>query len=194
MGRQEDSQKEFERRKAKVICRHRPDRQRRVQHEPPLRVTEAPGGNLTLATLISLREAGDPLPAGAVCLSPITDLEGTGDSFTTKNDPAASSALALSMATQYAGNQDMRAPLLSPHYGDLRGLPPLLIQVGGDEILLSDATRLADNARAAGVDVNLVIWPKMWHAWQLFVPHLPGTTGRQRHQYSLRDRTTALQK
>jgi monoterpene epsilon-lactone hydrolase len=153
------------------------------------------GANLTLATLISLRDAGDPLPAGAVCLSPITDLKGTGDSFTTKNDPAASSALTLSMARQYAGNQDMRAPLLSPHYGDLRGLPPLLIQVGGDEILLSDATRLAENGRAAGVDVNLVIWPGMWHAWQLFVPHLP----EARQAVSgigtfIRERTTALQK
>jgi monoterpene epsilon-lactone hydrolase len=152
------------------------------------------GANLTLATLMSLRDAGDPLPAGAVCLSPITDLTGTGDSFTIKNDPAASATFALSMARQYAGNQDMRAPLLSPHYGDLRGLPPLLIQVGGDEIVLSDATRLADNARAAGVDVNLVVWPKMWHAWQLFVPHLP----EARQAVSgigtfIRERTTALQ-
>jgi len=153
------------------------------------------GGNLALATLMSLRDAGDQLPAAAVCLSPVTDLKGTGDSFTTNNDPAVSATFALSMARQYAGNQDMRAPLLSPHYGDLRGLPPLLIQVGGDEIVLSDATRLADNARAAGVDVKLVIWPKMWHAWQLFVPHLP----EARHAVSdigtfIRERTTALEK
>jgi monoterpene epsilon-lactone hydrolase len=82
-------------------------------------------------------------------------------------------AFAFSMARHYAGNRDLRSPLLSPHYGDLRGLPPLLVHVGGDEILLSDATRLADNARAAGVDVTLVIWPKMWHVWHLFAPFLP---------------------
>jgi acetyl esterase/lipase len=131
------------------------------------------GGNLTLATLISLRDAGDPLPAAAVCISPLTDLEGTGESFLTKQDPALSEKLVLTNARHYAGNQDLRLPLLSPHSGDLRGLPPLLIQVGGDEILLSDATRLADNARAAGVDVSLVVWPGMWHGWHLFAPSLP---------------------
>jgi epsilon-lactone hydrolase len=131
------------------------------------------GGNLTLATLISLRDAGDVLPAAAVCISPLTDLEGTGESFFTKQDPALSEKLVLTNARHYAGNQDLHLPLLSPHYGNLRGLPPLLIQVGDDEILLSDATRLADNARAAGVDVSLVIWPRMWHGWHLFVPSLP---------------------
>jgi acetyl esterase/lipase len=80
---------------------------------------------------------------------------------------------ALKMARHYAGDQDLRLPLLSPYHGDLRGLPPLLIQVGGDEILLSDATRLADDARAAGVDVRLAVWPKMWHVWHFFAPSLP---------------------
>jgi len=131
------------------------------------------GGNLTLATLISLRDAGDALPAAAVCISPLTDLAGTGESFLTKQDPASSGKFVLTNALHYAGNQDLRLPLLSPHYGDLRGLPPLLIQVGDDEILLSDAMRLADNASAAGVNVNLGIWPKMWHGWHLFAPFLP---------------------
>src|SRR4030095_9095699 len=131
------------------------------------------GGNLTLATLLSLRDADDALPAAAVSISPLTDLEGTGESFLTKQDPALSNKLVLTNARHYAGDQDLRLPLLSPHYGDLRGLPPLLIQVGDDEILLSDATRLADHARTAGVDVSLVIWPKMWHGWHLFAPSLP---------------------
>ncbi len=131
------------------------------------------GGNLTLAMLLSLRDAGDPLPAAAVCISPVTDLAGTGESFLAKQDPALTAEFVLTMNRHYAGNQDLRSPLLSPHYGNLRGLPPLLIQVGEDEILLSDATRLADNARAAGVDVSLVIWPKMWHVWHLFAPSLP---------------------
>ncbi len=134
---------------------------------------DSAGGNLTLAALMSLRDTGDPLPAAAVCISPMTDLAGTGESFRIKQDPALTVTFALTMARHYAGNHDLRLPLLSPHYGDLRGLPPLLIQVGEDEILLSDATRLADNARAAGVDVNLVIWPKMWHVWHLFAPSLP---------------------
>src|SRR5574341_1696217 len=134
---------------------------------------DSAGGNLTLAALMSLRDAGDPLPAAAVCISPMTDLAGTGESFRIKHDPALTVAFALTMARHYAGSQDLHSPLLSPHYGDLRGLPPLLIQVGDDEILLSDATRLADNARAAGVDVNLVVWPGMWHVWHLFVPSLP---------------------
>jgi monoterpene epsilon-lactone hydrolase len=153
------------------------------------------GGNLALATLLSLRDAGDPLPAAAVCLSPITDLEGTGESFTTKEDPGAPAAFALSMARQYAGHQDMRSPLLSPHYGDLRGFPPLLIQVGEDEIVLSDAKRLADSARAAGVDVNLMIWPKMWHGWHLFVPYLPEALQAVRAIGTfIREHATALRK
>ena len=131
------------------------------------------GGNLTLATLLSLRDAGDPLPAAAVCISPLTDLEGTGESFRTKQDPALSGRFVLTTSRYYAGGQDLRLPLLSPHYGDLRGLPPLLIQVGDDEILFSDAIRLADHARAADVNVNLVIWQKMWHGWHLFAPTLP---------------------
>jgi acetyl esterase/lipase len=134
---------------------------------------DSAGGNLTLATLLALRDAGNPLPAAAVCISPMTDLEGTGESFRTKNDPAVTVEFALAMARHYAGNQDLRRPLLSPHYGNLGGLPALLIHVGEDEILLSDATRLAENARTAGVEANLVIWPKMWHGWHLFVPSLP---------------------
>ena len=134
---------------------------------------DSAGGNLALATLYTLRDAGDPLPAAAVCISPMTDLAGTGDSFLTNNDPALTAAFALSMVRRYVGGQDVHLPTLSPHYGDLRGLPPLSIQVGEDEILLSDATRLADNAKAAGVDVSLAIWPGMWHVWHLFAPALP---------------------
>lgn len=134
---------------------------------------DSAGGNLTLATLLSLRDAGDPLPAAAVCISPATDLEGTGESFWTKKDPVQTPEFILAMVRHYAGGQDVRSPLISPHYADLRRLPPLLIHAGGDEILLSDATRLADKARAAGVDVSLVVWPRMWHAWHLFAPSLP---------------------
>lgn len=131
------------------------------------------GGNIALAALMSLRDAGDALPAAAVCISPLTDLEGTGESFLTNQDPGLSSRFVLANARHYAGSHNVRLPLLSPHYGDLHGLPPLLIQVGGDEILLSDATRLADHARSAGLDVNITIWPGMWHGWHWFAPSLP---------------------
>lgn len=134
---------------------------------------DSAGGNLTLATLLALRQAGDPLPAAAVCISAMTDLAATGASFYTQRDPMVSAPFALTMARHYAAGQDLRTPLLSPHYADLTGLPPLLIHVGEHEILFSDATRLADQARAAGVSAHLTVWPAMWHVWHLFVPFLP---------------------
>jgi epsilon-lactone hydrolase len=123
---------------------------------------DSAGGNLTLTTLLALRDAGDPLPAAAVSISPMTDLVGTGESFRTRHDPTLAVKFALTMARHYAGDHDLRLPLLSPHYGDLRGLPPLLIHVGEDEILLSDATRLTDKARAAP-QIKAEIIPQAGH-------------------------------
>jgi monoterpene epsilon-lactone hydrolase len=80
---------------------------------------------------------------------------------------------AMSMAKAYVGDRDPRSPLISPNYGNLAGLPRLLVQVGADEILLSDSLRLAENAKAAGVDVDLAVWPGMWHVWHTLVPYLP---------------------
>ncbi len=134
---------------------------------------DSAGGNLTLATMLSLRDAGDPLPAAAVCISPATDLECTGESFRAKKDPMQTPEFVQAMIRHYAGGQDLRSPLLSPLYGDLRGLPPLLVHAGGDEMLLSDATRLAEKASAAGVESSLAVWPRMWHVWHLFAPALP---------------------
>lgn len=136
-------------------------------------VGDSAGGNLTLTTLLALREAGDPLPAAAICISPMTDLAMTGETFYTKHDPMLRANLAAQLAGYYVGNNDPQNPLISPHYADLSGLPPLLIHVGADEILLSDATRLAENAKTAGVAVTLKVWPDMWHVWHLLVPYLP---------------------
>lgn len=134
---------------------------------------DSAGGNLALSTLLALRDAGEPMPAAAVCISAITDLECSGESFETKKDPALTTSFVKTMIHHYIGGQNPRLPLISPHYGNLNDFPPLLIHVGEDELLLSDSLRLADNARAGGVDVQLVVYPKMWHVWHTFVPILP---------------------
>jgi acetyl esterase/lipase len=136
---------------------------------------DSAGGGLTLATLIALRDAGDPLPAAAACLSPWVDLEGVGASMTSKAavDPFVRKEMIEFMAQQYLGGRDLRTPLAAPLYADLQGLPPLLIQVGTAEVLLDDATRIAERARAAGVEVSLEVWDDMIHVWQLFAPMLP---------------------
>jgi epsilon-lactone hydrolase len=144
----------------------------------PARLTiagDSAGGGLTVATLVALRDAGQPLPAAGVCLSPWTDLEGLGDSATTKAgvDPIVQKDMLLRMASCYLGETPPRTPLAAPLYADLQGLPPLLVQVGTSEILLDDALRLAERATAAGVAVTLEPWEGMIHVWQLCAPMLP---------------------
>lgn len=136
---------------------------------------DSAGGGLALALALALREAGDPLPAGVACISPWTDLAGTGESVVTraKVDPMLSPAEMGPGARRYLGDVDPRTPLASPLYADLRGLPPLLVQVGDAEILLDDSTRLAERARAAGVEARLRVWPGMWHVWHAFAPFVP---------------------
>jgi monoterpene epsilon-lactone hydrolase len=131
---------------------------------------ESAGGGLTVATLVALRDAGEPLPAAGICLSPWVDLECLGESMVTKGeiDPMATREGTLMLAKAYLRDTDPRTPLASPLYADLTGLPPLLIQVGTAEILFDDATRLADRARAAGVDVILEPWEDMIHMWHFF--------------------------
>ncbi|GIW43491.1 MAG: hydrolase [Candidatus Binatia bacterium] len=136
---------------------------------------DSAGGGLTVATLVALREAGVPLPAAAVCLSPWVDLEGLGESMASKADvdPMVQRDALLRMAAMYLGGQDPRTPLAAPLYADLRNLPPLLIQVGTAETLLDDSLRLAEKARAAGVEVTLEAWDDMIHVWQAFAAMLP---------------------
>lgn len=134
---------------------------------------DSAGGGLTLATLLALRDAGDALPACAVCLSPWTDLEGTGASAQPggADDPMIPVAALRDMGRIYAGSA-MRNPLAAPVHGSYKGLPPLLIQVGTREILLDDSTRVADKARAAGVTVRLEIEDGAPHVFQA-TPSLP---------------------
>jgi len=136
---------------------------------------DSAGGGLTIATLVALRDAGDPLPAAGVCLSPWVDLEGIGESMTTKAelDPLIQHDGLAKMGRLYLGDLDPHTPLAAPLYADLGGLPPLLIQVGTAEALLDDATRVAEKASAAGVDVTLEPWDDMIHVWQIFASQLP---------------------
>jgi monoterpene epsilon-lactone hydrolase len=136
---------------------------------------DSAGGGLTLATLLALRDAGTPLPAAAVPISPWADLEGTGASVETRAaaDPMVDKAGLLRMAQMYAGDSDPKNPLISPIYADYKGLPPMLIQVGDAEILLDDSTRVAERARAAGIKVELEAWPEMFHVWHVFAKILP---------------------
>ena len=134
---------------------------------------DSAGGGLTLSLLLALREAGAPFPAGAALFSPWTDLAATGESIITNADRCAmfhGPDIGLS-ARYYLGEIDPRHPIASPFYADLKGLPPLLIHVGEDEVLRDDSTRLAERAREAGVRVELKIWPVVPHAWQL-APHM----------------------
>lgn len=134
---------------------------------------DSAGANLALSTMLALRDAGVPMPAAAVCISPITDLECTGNSFNTAKDPGLTTGFVRTMIHHYIGDQNPRLPLISPHYADLAGFPPVLIQAGEDELLLSDAQHLATHARDSSVEVKLAVWPKMWHVWHTFVPILP---------------------
>lgn len=136
---------------------------------------DSAGGGLTMALLVSLRDNGDSLPAGAVLLSPWTDLAGTGASILARAnvDPVLQWPSLKIMAAAYYGEHDPRHPLISPLYADLSDLPPLLIQVGDLEILLHDTTRLAERAEAVGVDVTLDRQPGMWHIWQMTAAVVP---------------------
>ena len=135
---------------------------------------DSAGAGLVLSTLCSARDAGLPLPAAAVCISPWVDLEGLGDSAVTKAeaDPMLYIADLAPFRRLFLGNAHPRDPRAAPLYADLAGLPPLLIQVGENEILLDDATRIAARAREAGVDVTIEVWPGMVHVWHLFAPIL----------------------
>ena len=134
---------------------------------------ESAGGGLALSLMLALRARGVPLPASAAIFSPWTDLAATGESIRTNSKRCAMfhGADVGPTARYYLGDTDPRDPLASPLYADLSGLPPLLIHVGADEVLRDDSTRLAERARAAGVLVELKIWPVVPHAWQL-APHL----------------------
>lgn len=136
---------------------------------------ESAGGGLSVATLVALRDALEPLPAAAVAVSPWADMEALGESMVTRAavDPLLQRDALLEMARTYLGDTDPRTPLASPIHADLAGLPPLLIQVGTAEVLYDDATRLAERAESAGVEVVFEPWEDMIHMWHAFAHMLP---------------------
>lgn len=140
---------------------------------------DSAGGGLTVAAMVAIREAGLPQPACGWAISPWVDMEGLGDSIADNaaRDPTVQKDLLLEIARIYLNGADPRAPAAAPIYADLRGISPLLIQVGAVETLLDDAIRLARVAGLADVTVDLQIWPEMIHVWHLFHPEL--TAGRR---------------
>jgi monoterpene epsilon-lactone hydrolase len=136
---------------------------------------DSAGGGLTASTLVALRDAGEPLPAAGVCVSPWVDMECVGESMVTRAevDPMIQRDSILELAKTYLGDTDPRTPLASPIHADLTGLPPLLIQVGTAEVLFDDAKRLAEKAESAGVEVVLEPWQDMIHTWHTFAAMLP---------------------
>ena len=145
---------------------------------PPERMAvagDSAGGGLAVAAMLEWKASGEPLPAAGVCLSPWFDLALTGESIETKAsvDPILRPSDMPFVAWCYLRSADPKTPTASPLYGDLTGLPPILVQVGRDEILLDDSRRFTERGRQMGVSVRLDIWDEMihvWHAYSRFVP------------------------
>ncbi len=136
---------------------------------------DSAGGGLVLSTMLAARDRGIVLPAGAVLLSPLTDLACTGESFypNDKKDPVLSADILAGIGKWYAGDIPLDDSRVSPLYADFTHMPPILIQVGTSEILLNDSTRLASRAKEAGVEVELDVWQGQIHVWQLLWKELP---------------------
>jgi acetyl esterase/lipase len=147
-----------------------------IAPEKVVLVGESAGGNLAITTSMYLRDAGDPLPGALVAISPVVDFTG-GGTFYTQNDPMANAEFVMRQLDAYRGSADKRDPLLSPVYGNLQGLPSIMIQIGSEEILRSGVEEFTRIAEAAGVDVTLEIWPGMWHYWHIFYNALPEARG-----------------
>ncbi len=134
---------------------------------------DSAGGNLTLATLLALRDRGLPLPAGGIPLSACTDFTLASESLKTVDDPIISARTMPVFRDLYLGKTDPSNPLASPVFGDYRGIPPLLIQLGEHEMLRDDSIRVADKARSDGIQVKLEVWRGMFHVFQSHEPLLP---------------------
>lgn len=130
---------------------------------------DSAGGGLSVATALLLKDRNEPLPAAVICLSPWVDLTSSGESYSKNKskDPYLNVELIKGAALSYAGSESLNHKLISPVFAEFSGFPPLYIQAGSIEILKSDAEKLAQQARLAGVDVTLKIWKGMWHVFQM---------------------------
>ena len=136
---------------------------------------DSAGANLVLASIILLRDAAEPLPAAAVCISPPTDFTGASGSLVSRArlDPLVNVDAMTPLCRAYAHGASPDDPRISPLLADLAGLPPLLLQVGSNEVLYDDSVRFADKARTAGVDVRLEVGSQLWHVWHATAPYVP---------------------
>ena len=140
-------------------------------------VGESAGGGLCLASLLAIRDEGLPLPAAGVALSPWTDLKCSGKSYTTNARRDISTLGSWEVwSSYYVGSYNPENPWISPLYGDLHNLPPILIEVGDREILLDDSLRFAEKAKADGVEMTLQVWEGMVHCFPLLAPMFPEAT------------------
>ena len=136
---------------------------------------DSAGGNLSLALCLSLRDAALPLPIALALFSPVTDFTWSGASIADNSQSCAMFSQAIMpIGTElFLGAHDPRDPLASPYFADLRGLPPMLVHVGRDEILRDDSIRVAEHARQAGLEVALRTWPVVPHVWQMLHRWMP---------------------
>jgi len=140
---------------------------------------DSAGGGLALSTMMALRDRQFPLPKAGIALSPFADLTLSGESIRSQAelDPIMHPSALPDFVSLYVAESDVRAPLVSPVFGDYTGLPPLLIQVGEFEVIRDDSVMVAEKARADGVEVTLEVWEGMFHVFQSHDPLLP--EGRQ---------------
>jgi acetyl esterase/lipase len=148
---------------------------RREVDGPIVVAGDSAGGTLALALMISLRDHREQLPAAAALFSPATDLAGTGKSLheNSRRDAIFRPEILEKFRVAYLAGADPKNPLVSPLYADLRGLPPLFIEVGQREVFRDDSVRLAERARRAGVEAELKVWPVVPHVWQMADPFIP---------------------
>jgi monoterpene epsilon-lactone hydrolase len=139
---------------------------------------DSAGGNLAAAAVLKIRDEGLPMPGGLLLISPWLDLTQSGDSYVARasHDPILTQEAMQEAARLYLGEVDGRQPWASPVNGDPSGFPPLMIQVGADEVLLSESLDFAQKAALHGVGVRLHVWPEMIHDWPLFHSVLPQGT------------------
>lgn len=136
---------------------------------------DSAGGGLVAATLLKMKELKLPQPKCAVLMSPWLDLSASGDSVKVNEqaDPMLTPKALKTMSTLYLGNVDVRTPMASPVFSDASALAPMLIHVGSTEILLSDAVRFSEAIEKSGGGINLKVWPKMPHVFQVFAALMP---------------------